>query len=98
MFWLHLYIFSFISHVNLDIHSLAGTVKDTATRAEGNMGRLAVSSKLSLWKKSSEAHNYVDFSGLEAGLRQAFITFFVGKDHLETLSSTFQEYFLAHVT
>lgn len=85
-------MFSFVSHVNLDIHSPAGNVKDAALRAEGNMGRLA-SSKLSLWMKSSEAHNYVDFSGLEAGLRQAFITFFVGKDHLETLSITFKSTF-----
>lgn len=79
--------------MNFDIHSPASNVKDAAPRAEGNMGRLAVSSELSLWMKSSKPHNYVDFSGLEAGLRQAFITFSVGKDHLETLSVTFKSTF-----
>lgn len=79
-----MYSFGFINHANLVIQIPVGSVKDAATGAEVNMVRLATSSKLPLWKKM-EAYNCMDFPGLEAELRQDFITFSVGKDHLEAL-------------
>ena len=66
--------------MNLDIDNPEGNVKDAAT-GEGNMGRLTVSSKLSLRKKNLEQHDYVGFSGLEAELGQTFITFYRQRSH-----------------
>jgi len=71
--------------VNLDIDNPAGNVKDAATGAEGNMGRLTVSSKLSLRDKNLEQHDYVGFSGLKAELRQTFITFCRQRSHSSIL-------------
>lgn len=67
--------------MNLDTDNPEGNVKDAATGAEGNMGRLTVSSMLSLRKKNLEQHDYVGFSGLEAELGQTFITFYRQRSH-----------------
>ena len=67
--------------MNLDTDNPEGNVKDAATGAEGNMGRLTVSSMLSLRKKNLEQHDYVGFSGLEAELGQTIITFYRQRTH-----------------
>lgn len=95
--WLNV-VYIFINHVSLIIRNPAGNAKDAATGAEGNMVRWAMSSKLLFWKKKLEAHNCVDFPGLEAGLRQAFILFSGGKDPLETLPNSCEVYFSTHMT
>lgn len=64
--------FGFVNHVNLVIQNLADHVKDAAAGAEANSEEL-------------EAHSHLDFPGLEVELRAAFITFSVGRDHLEIL-------------
>lgn len=92
-----MYSFGFINHANLVIQIPVGSVKDAATGAEVNLVRLVTSSKLPLWKKM-EAYNCMDFPGLEADLRQNFITFSVGKDHLEALLNSFKGYFSSHMT
>lgn len=71
--------------MNLDTDNPEGNVKDAATGAEGNMGRLTVSSMLSLRKKNLEQHDYVGFSGLEAELGQTFITFYRQRSHSSIL-------------
>ena len=67
--------------MNLDTDNPEGNVKDAATGAEVNLGRLTVSSMLSLRKKNLEQHDYVGFSGLEAELGQTFITFYRQRSH-----------------
>lgn len=75
--------------MNLDINNPAGSVKDAATGAEGNLGRLTVSSKL-----SSEEFGATRLCGIfRTGGRLSSLS--VGKDH--TLKY-FVGYFSPHVT